>query len=94
MNLLGEKKMEASRLNLGIDGPKCEEEIDRLTAKRRKSPKQQATLKQILNWIKSKNLDETTETKLIKIAKGYPSGAMNRFKEDYSKHLKSLRKNK
>ena len=84
--------MEASRLNLGVDGPKTEEEIDKLTAKRRRSPKQQATLQQTINWIEAKKLDDASENKLIQIVKGYPSGAMNRFKEDYSKHLKNLRK--
>ena len=84
--------MEASRLNLGIGTPNSEEQKDARFSKRRKMPKKNPTLASVIRWINRKGLDAVTTNELIKIAKGYPAGALNRFKDDYLKHVKAVHK--
>lgn len=83
--------MEANRLNLEASSPQAEQDKDRVLAKRKKMPKPNASLASVIDWIRRRGLDNETTNQLIKIAQGYPAGALNRFKEDYHRHIRAIR---
>jgi len=54
-------------------------------------PTKCAQHKQVNEWIKKKGYNDRVTQELIKIAKGYPTGMLHVFKENFATHVKNVR---
>ena len=51
-------------------------------------------LKNVINWINDKNLDDYTTSELVKIAKKHPPGAYEQFRKNFYTYISSIQKNR
>lgn len=80
---------EASRLNLNLGFMRTPDKgKDRRKLPKGQKPNTQITLKQVIQFIKMKNLPADQETKLIELASSRPSGALYQFVKNWKKYIK------
>jgi len=78
---------EASRINLNLGFMK-EPDTGKTARKIPKHPRNlHVTMEQVLYWIRSKDLPQATEDKLIAAAQKTPHGALYNFVHNYRRHL-------
>lgn len=79
------------QVNFSVEMPIDSEKQEIL---KRQNPFRAPTIAQVLAWIETRNLDEPTKVEVIKVAKGYPNGALWQFQKNFAHHLKKIRSKK
>jgi len=59
-----------------------------------RTPRLSVTLKRVVKWIEDQDYDDFTKQELIKVAKSYPVGALNKFRMTARNHLARIQEKK